>query len=76
VGLQPAPWLSIGGYPIALSKHLRYLGVILDSRLSFGKHVEKVSNEADAFLLAGTPPIDLIAADRDRIKVSQDPLPG
>lgn len=35
-----APLSSIGGYPIALSKHVRYLGVILDSRLSFGKYDE------------------------------------
>jgi len=40
------PRLSIGGQPINLKKHLRYLGVILDTRLSFGKHVETVAKKA------------------------------
>jgi len=43
-----APGLSIAGQPIALSKHLRYLGVILDTWLSFGKHVETVDRKAFA----------------------------
>jgi len=33
--------LSIGGLPKTLRKHLRYLGIILDTRLSFGETVAK-----------------------------------
>ncbi|KAE9525643.1 hypothetical protein AGLY_014170, partial [Aphis glycines] len=40
------PQLIIGGHQIELSPHLRYLGVILDSKLSFGKHVETVASKA------------------------------
>lgn len=40
------PRLSIGGHPIALSKQLRYLGVILDQRLTFAQHIEKVTGKA------------------------------
>jgi len=43
------PPLSIGDHVIALSPHLRYLGVILDSRLSFGKHVETVAAKAATY---------------------------
>jgi len=38
--------LNIGGHQIALSTHLRYHGVILDNKLLFGKHVEKVASKA------------------------------
>ncbi|KAE9531571.1 hypothetical protein AGLY_010777 [Aphis glycines] len=40
------PQLGIGGTHIPLSKHLRYLGVILDSRLSFVKHAETLARKA------------------------------
>jgi hypothetical protein len=40
------PRLRIGGTQIQLSSHLRYLGVILDSRLSFVKHSETVAKKA------------------------------
>uniref|UniRef100_A0A2S2P8X3 Retrovirus-related Pol polyprotein from type-1 retrotransposable element R1 n=1 Tax=Schizaphis graminum TaxID=13262 RepID=A0A2S2P8X3_SCHGA len=40
------PRLSIGGTRIQLSSHLRYLGVILDYRLSFVKHSETVAKKA------------------------------
>jgi len=40
------PRLSIGGSPIDMSSHIRYLGVILDTRLSFVKHVETVAKKA------------------------------
>jgi len=40
------PQLSIGGTHIQLSKYLRYLGVILDSRLLFVKHAEVVAKMA------------------------------
>jgi len=40
------PRLSIGGHQIPISKHVRYLGVILDTRLTFAKHVETVAKIA------------------------------
>jgi len=46
------PQLSIGGIPIQLSKHLRYLGVILDSRLSFVKHAETIARKASTSAVA------------------------
>jgi len=46
------PRLSIGGSPIQLSSQLRYLGVILDSRLSFVKHAETVAKKAANSALA------------------------
>jgi len=39
------PLLSIGGTHIQSSKHIRYLGVIIDSRLSFIKHAETVAKK-------------------------------
>ncbi|XP_016664939.1 uncharacterized protein LOC107885757 [Acyrthosiphon pisum] len=46
------PQLSICGIPIQLNKHLRYLGVILDSRLSFVKHAESVARRASTSAVA------------------------
>jgi len=46
------PQLSIGGIPIQLSKHLRYLGVILDSRLSFVQHAETTARKASMLAVA------------------------
>jgi len=48
------PNLSIGRHPITMSKQLRYLGVILDQRLTFAKHVNTVAKKASgsAYALA------------------------
>jgi hypothetical protein len=46
------PRLCIGGVSIAISSHIRYLGVILDTRLSFGKHVREVAKKAFASAVA------------------------
>jgi len=46
------PQLSIGGTHIQLIKHFRYLGVILDSRLSFVKHAERVAKKASTSAIA------------------------
>jgi len=46
------PRLSIGSVPIAVSKQLRYLVVILETRLPFGKHVETVVKKASASMAA------------------------
>ncbi|KAF5187399.1 reverse transcriptase [Thalictrum thalictroides] len=40
------PRLEIGGHPIRIEKSLRYLGVILDQRLTFGPHVDTVAKKA------------------------------
>uniref|UniRef100_A0A2S2PSC1 Retrovirus-related Pol polyprotein from type-1 retrotransposable element R1 2 n=1 Tax=Schizaphis graminum TaxID=13262 RepID=A0A2S2PSC1_SCHGA len=45
------PRLTIGGSDIAI-KHLRYLGVILDTRLSYGKHIETVTSKASKSAVA------------------------
>lgn len=41
-----APALAIGGHRIIISKSIRYLGVFLDTRLSFGIHAETVAKKA------------------------------
>jgi len=40
------PLLGIGGTHIQSSQHIRYLGVILDSRLFFVKHAETIAKKA------------------------------
>lgn len=40
------PRLIIGGIAITLSKNLRYLGVILDSRFFYVKHADVVAKKA------------------------------
>ncbi|KAL4082363.1 hypothetical protein QTP88_030019 [Uroleucon formosanum] len=40
------PQLTVGGHPIPLRGSLRYLGVILDKRLTFAAHVETVAGKA------------------------------
>lgn len=40
------PQLTVGGHPIPLRDRLRYLGVILDKRLTFAAHVETVAGKA------------------------------
>ncbi|KAL4091475.1 hypothetical protein QTP88_026162 [Uroleucon formosanum] len=47
-----SPQLSIGGTQIQLSKHLRYLEVILDSRLFFVKHAETVAKKTSMSAIA------------------------
>eukprot|EP00102_Acyrthosiphon_pisum_P020599 XP_016657809.1 PREDICTED: uncharacterized protein LOC100574938 [Acyrthosiphon pisum] len=40
------PRLVVGGHHIELAKKLRYLGIILDQRLTFAPHVETVAERA------------------------------
>jgi len=40
------PRLVVGGHVIELQNHLRYLGVILDRRLTFAAHINTVSTKA------------------------------
>lgn len=40
------PRLTLGGHVIALKNQLRYLGVILDRRLTFAAHVDTVAKKA------------------------------
>ncbi|KAL4082656.1 hypothetical protein QTP88_029717 [Uroleucon formosanum] len=40
------PQLTVGGHPIPLRGSLRYLGVILDKKLTFAAHVETVAGKA------------------------------
>uniref|UniRef100_A0A2S2PN34 Retrovirus-related Pol polyprotein from type-1 retrotransposable element R1 2 n=1 Tax=Schizaphis graminum TaxID=13262 RepID=A0A2S2PN34_SCHGA len=41
-----SPRLSIGGHPIVLFDRIRYLGVILDKKLTFAAHVDVVAKKA------------------------------
>lgn len=43
---------TIGGHLIMMSKHLRFVGIILDQRLMFAKHVDMVAKIASRSTLA------------------------
>jgi len=44
----PPSRLMVGGHHIELTKKLRYLGVILDQRLTFAPHIETVAKNASS----------------------------
>ena len=43
--------ISVGGNTIALSKTVKFLGVILDNKLNYNTHIDNVTQKATAALM-------------------------
>ena len=43
---QRAPTVKMKGQPIGYVKEFRYLGIVLDEKLSFDKHIKYVADKA------------------------------